>query len=310
VSRGLGDVYKRQAGTPSNQPIRVDIYATNASGIPIGSPIISTTTYTSTTSNSISGASINLPINGGTFNLSPGTYFFGVIENAGNIKLQTSTSYFKSNRAFMKWNQNPNGAAEWTPIENFGYTVGLAINPIFKICLPMQVSSTITNASCGQNNGAIQLSTSGGTGIFTFNWSNTNSNNALNSNLSPGNYTCQLVDANQCTAPQQNATISMVSTAVISNVSIVSNPTCNGSTNGSISINASGGNGQFSYSWTPNLGNASSLTNLSAGTYTCQVTDGLGCSSIQQIALTQPNPLTVNSTAVSYTHLTLPTNVP
>jgi hypothetical protein len=284
------------AGTPSNQPIRVDIYATNASGIPIGSPIISTTTYTSTTSNSISGASINLPINGGTFNLSPGTYFFGVIENAGNIKLQTSTSYFKSNRAFMKWNQNPNGAAEWTPIENFGYTVGLAINPIFKICLPIQVSSTITNASCGQNNGAIQLSTSGGTGIFTFNWSNTNSNSALNSNLSPGNYTCQLVDANQCTAPQQNATITMVSTAVISNVSMVSNPTCNGSMNGSISINASGGNGQFSYSWTPNLGNASSLTNLSAGTYTCQVTDGLGCSSIQQIALTQPNPLTVNST--------------
>ncbi len=283
------------AGTPANQPIRVDIYATDANGFPTGSPIISTTTYTSTTSNSISGASINLPINGGTFNLSPGTYFFGVIENAGNIKLQTSTTYYMANRAFMKWNQNPNGASAWTPIENFGYTVGLAINPIFKICLPIQVSSTVTNASCGLNNGSIQLSTIGGTGTFSFIWSNTISNSALNSNLSPGNYSCQLADANQCAAPQQNATITMISSAVISNISTVSHPTCNGSTNGSIGINASGGNGQFSYSWTPNLGNTNSLTNLPAGNYTCLVTDVLGCSSTQQVSLTQPNPLSVNS---------------
>jgi len=284
------------AGTPSNKPIRVDIYATDVNGLPIGAPIISTTTYTSTTSNSISGATINLPITGGTFNLSPGTYFFGVIENAGNIKLQTSTNYFKANRAFMKWNQNPNGAAAWTPIENFGYQVALAINPIFKICLPIQVSSTVTNASCGQNNGAIQLSTSGGTGIFSFSWSNTSNNNSLNSNLSPGNYSCQLSDANQCAAPQQNASIIMTSTAVISNISTV-NPLCNGTSTGSISVSASGGNGQYAYSWTPNLSISPSLTNLPAGNYTCQVTDGLGCSTTQQISLTQPNPISVNSIA-------------
>jgi hypothetical protein len=283
------------AGTPSNQPIRVDIYATNVSGVPIGSPIASTTTYTSSISNSISGAMIVLPISGGTLNLSPGTYFFGVIENAANIKLQTSTNYFKANRAFMKWNQNPNGAAAWTPIENFGFAVALAINPLFKICLPIQVSSIVTNASCGQNNGSIQLTTSGGTGHFSFNWSNTSSNSALISNLSPGNYTCQLSDANQCVTPQQNASIAMVSTAVTSSVSSASNPLCNGGSNGAISISASGGNGQFTYSWTPNLGNASTLTNLNAGNYTCQVSDGLGCSSTQQIILTQPAPISVNS---------------
>lgn len=284
------------AGTPSNQPIRVDIYATNSSGIPIGSPIASTTTYTTTLSNSISGASLLLPISGGTLNLSPGTYFFGVIENAANLKLQTSTNYFKANRAFMKWNQNPNGAAAWTPIENLGYQVALAINPLFKVCLPIQVSSTVTNASCGLNNGAIQLLTSGGTGNFNFIWSNTSSNGALNNNLSPGNYNCQLSDANQCAAPQQNVTITMISTAVISTVSSVSNPTCNGSSNGSIGMNASGGNGQYTYSWTPNVGNSATLSNLPSGNYSCQVTDGLGCSSIQQITLTQPAILSVNAT--------------
>ena len=286
-------------GTPSNQPIRVDIYATNTSGIPIGSPIASTTTYTSTPSNNISGASLLLPISGGTLNLSPGTYFFGVIENAANIKLQTSTNYFKANRAFMKWNQNPNGAASWTPIENFGYQVGLAINPLFKVCLPIQVSSTVTNASCGLNNGAIQLSTSGGTGNFNFIWSNTSSNSALNNNLSPGNYNCQLSDANQCAAPQQNATITMISTAVTSTVSTVLNPTCNGSSNGSIGITASGGNGQYTYSWTPTIGNSATLSNLPSGFYSCQITDGLGCSSTQQITLTQPAILSVNATTNS-----------
>ncbi len=287
------------SGTPSNQPIRVDIYATNASGIPIGSPIASTTTYTSTASNSISGASLVLPIIGGTLNLSPGTYFFGVIENAANIKLQTSTSYFKANRAFMKWNQNPNGATAWTPIENFGYQVALAINPLFKICLPIQVSSSVTNASCGLNNGAIQLSTTGGTGNFNYTWSNTASNSALNSNLSPGNYTCQLSDANLCVAPQQNAAITMVSTAVNSTVSTVSNPTCNGASNGSLSIAASGGNGQYTYSWTPNIGNSATLTNLPSGFYSCQITDGIGCSSTQQITLSQPAILSVNATTNS-----------
>jgi hypothetical protein len=283
------------AGTPSNQPIRVDIYATNTSGIPIGSPIASTTTYTSTISNSISGANIVLPLSGGTLNLSPGTYFFGVIENAANIKLQTSTNYFKANRAFMRWNQNPNGATAFTPIENFGYAVALAINPLFKICLPIQVSSTVTNASCGLNNGAIQLSTSGGTGTFSFNWSNTSSNSALNSNLSPGNYTCQLSDANQCAAPQQNVSITMISAAVSSSVSSTINPLCNGGSNGAISMSASGGNGQFTYSWTPNIGNTPTISNLAAGSYTCQVSDGLGCSSVQQIVLTQPAPISVNS---------------
>lgn len=203
----------------------------------------------------------------------------------------------------MKWNQNPNGAAAWTPIENFGFAVALAINPLFKICLPIQVSSIVTNASCGQNNGSIQLTTSGGTGNFSFNWSNTSSNSALISNLSPGNYTCQLSDANNCVTPQQNASIAMVSTAVTSSVSSASNPLCNGGSNGAISISASGGNGQFTYSWTPNLGNASTLTNLNAGNYTCQVSDGLGCSSTKQIILTQPAPISVNSAMTPITCL-------
>jgi hypothetical protein len=283
-------------GTPSNQPIRVDIYATNSNGIPTGSPIATTTTYTSSISNSVSGAIITLPISSGTVALSPGTYFFGVIENAANIKLQTSTNYFKANRAFMKWNQNPNGASVWTPIENFGYQVALDIDPIFKTCLPIQVSSSITHASCGINNGSILLSPTGGTGNFSFTWSNTVNNNALNNNLGPGNYTYQLSDANLCTTPPQMASIVMTSSAVIASISSVSQPSCNGSSNGSISISATGGNGQYTYSWSPLLGNSSAWANLPAGSYTCQVTDGLGCSSTQQIVLNQPTPISVSST--------------
>lgn len=283
------------AGTPSNQPIRVDIYATDVNGFPIGSPIISTSTYTSTASNSISGALIYLPINGGTFTLNPGTYFFGVIENAGNIKLQTSTDYFKSNRAFMKWNQNPNGSTAWTPIENFGYSVGLAIHPIFKVCLPIQANTLVSNATCGQNNGSIQIMTTGGTGLFTFNWSNNGVNTATNNNLSPGSYSCQLADANQCPAPTQFANISMLSSAVNSTVSSISHPFCHGALTGSISLQATGGNGQYTYTWTPSLGSTATLSNIGAGMYSCQIIDGLGCSSIQQITITEPSAISLNS---------------
>ena len=284
------------AGTPSNQPIRVDIYATDVNGVPTGSPLISTTTYTSTIANNISGATIQLPISGGTYTLNPGTYFFGVTENAGNIKLQTSSTYFAANSAFMRWNQNPNGATAWTAIENFGYQVALAIQPIFKTCLPIQVSSIVTNASCGQNNGSVQLTATGGTGLFTFNWSNNSTNNGLINNLGPGNYSCQLYDANFCPVAQQNATITMTSTAVNTSVSTLINPICNGVASGSIGIFASGGNGQYSYAWTPNIGTTANVNNLSAGSYSCQVTDGLGCSSTQQIILSQPSAINVQST--------------
>ena len=80
------------------------------------------------------------------------------------------------------------------------------------------------------------------------------------------------------------------------------NVSCFGSTNGAASVNtATGGSGNYSYNWTP--GNPTgdgtiSVTGLSAGTWTCTVTDNItGCSTIRDFTITQPTALslTLNS---------------
>ena len=60
-------------------------------------------------------------------------------------------------------------------------------------------------------------------------------------------------------------------------VSTFSTPANCGASNGSASVNTSGGVGPFTYQWLPNGGNNSTANGLQAGQYTVDVTDAAGC---------------------------------
>ncbi len=80
----------------------------------------------------------------------------------------------------------------------------------------------------------------------------------------------------------------------------VTNLTCNGSNNGSISLSVSGGVSPYSYAWS-NGQTLSTVQNLSAGTYKCTVTDNAGTKLFtNNFAVTQPN--AINITSVAKTH--------
>jgi hypothetical protein len=65
--------------------------------------------------------------------------------------------------------------------------------------------------------------------------------------------------------------------------------TCHGYTNGSAIVTRSGGLPSFSYSWnTTPVQHTSTASGLSAGTYTCTVTDGTGCTSTHTATITEP----------------------
>lgn len=261
------------SGTPANQPVRVDIYATDANGIPTGSPIGSTMTYTSTTADNTNGVVLKLPMVGGTLPLTAGTYFLGVIENAGNLRLATSSSYHTPNKAFLKWDANSQGATKWSTVESFNIFVSYVINPIFQACLPVQISENVTSASCGASDGAIDNTIIGGTGTYTYNWATNQMTEDINS-LASGAYTITVKDVNEC---ETSKTIVVPSLSNLSVTAASTDVNCANTSTGQIVLTAVNGVTPYNYAWSNNVVASDIASNLPAGAYSCTVTDATGC---------------------------------
>ena len=69
------------------------------------------------------------------------------------------------------------------------------------------------------------------------------------------------------------------------------NPTCNAN-NGQASVTVTGGTAPYVYSWLPTGGSSNIASSLSAGTYTINVTDALGCTSSVVDTITNTNGVT------------------
>ena len=80
----------------------------------------------------------------------------------------------------------------------------------------------------------------------------------------------------------------MVATPTISSVS------CNGGNDGAISISTSGTSSPFTYLWT-NGGTTPNTSNLTAGTYNLQLTDGGGCTMTETYVVIEPSQITSTS---------------
>ncbi|GDX51088.1 hypothetical protein LBMAG27_01350 [Bacteroidota bacterium] len=138
------------------------------------------------------------------------------------------------------------------------------------------------NSTCGNNNGAIDLTVAGGISPFTFVWSNGSTTEDLNS-LLPGNYQVTITDASGCNA---YATISIQTTLAPAIAMTAVSSNCN-LPDGSIDLTVSGGTGPYTYLWSNNE-TTEDIDSLLAGYYTVSVTDAVNC-------------LTIDSVFVSYT---------
>ncbi|MCK6641937.1 MAG: SprB repeat-containing protein, partial [Bacteroidia bacterium] len=83
----------------------------------------------------------------------------------------------------------------------------------------------------------------------------------------------------------------VIGSVPVTATSTSTNNLCAGDNNGSASVTASGGNGVYTYSWAPSGGTGASASGLAAGTYSCTITDGVGCSVTQTVSITEPLPL-------------------
>lgn len=153
---------------------------------------------------------------------------------------------------------------------------------------PTAISTTITavDATCGNTNGTASVTPTGGTGPYTYVWSNTQTTQQI-TGLGAGTYSVIVTDANGCTTSASSIVNSTGGPTVT--LSASSDPDCFGQTNGSATVLASGGQGPYTYNWLPSGGSNSTANGLGAGSYTVTVTGSDGCSQTQTVTLTQPS---------------------
>ncbi|MBK8625829.1 MAG: gliding motility-associated C-terminal domain-containing protein [Saprospiraceae bacterium] len=140
------------------------------------------------------------------------------------------------------------------------------------ITLPM-LSTTFTNATCGQANGSINLTVSPA-GSYTFSWSNGAATEDI-SNLLAGTYNVTVTGSNGCTAT--NSTTILNDNLSFSITGIPTENTSCLAPNGSINLMVTP-SGSYTFSWS-NGATTEDINNLTAGTYSVTVTDAASCSS-------------------------------
>jgi hypothetical protein len=155
-----------------------------------------------------------------------------------------------------------------------------------------------TNPTCfNSGNGSISVNGSGGTPAYFFDWSNGSSGPSI-SGLNAGVYIVTITDDNNC---QKVQTFNLTAPPpIVINSTTNTNPLCLGQSNGSISLQVSGGSGSLSYDWS-NGGSTSTISNLVAGTYTVTITDGNNCQIEQSYALSPGAIVNANTTFTNVT---------
>ncbi len=154
---------------------------------------------------------------------------------------------------------------------------------------PLTVTAVIQDVNCfGESNGSIDLTVTGGTAGYTFDWQNSAFNLSYSQedliNFPADAYRYEVTDANGCQA------IDTLDINEPDELIPVINPThiaCYGEATGEIDLVVTGGTTPYFYAWS-NGPITEDQTNLIAGFYAVTVTDDHGCVANTDITLLQP----------------------
>jgi gliding motility-associated-like protein len=207
------------------------------------------------------------------------------------------------------WSSNPSILDSATGLCNGTFTCtisdqnGCKTNQTVTITQPVVLTASPVSvaASCGTSNGSATANASGGTGALSYSWNPSPAGGQGSPNatgLSAGNYTVHVTDAQSCS---QQFVIAVNNSGGPSVASIQTNPLCNTSCNGTITVTASGGTGAMTYSWSPVANASNSVAGLCSGIYTCSVRDANNCLITQIDTIKAPAAITVNPVQTNVT---------
>lgn len=173
------------------------------------------------------------------------------------------------------------------------------VTAITNITEPAVISTSIssTNITCnGAANGSATVTVAGGMPGYTYTWSPSGGNTSIANGLSPNTFTVSIQDLNNCLT---TTVVSITQPAALTAIATQTNITCFGANTGSANMQVNGGTVPYTYSWSVAGNTSPNINSLTAGSYTCFISDNNNCTITQSVTLIQPTLLVAGTTNYS-----------
>jgi len=180
-----------------------------------------------------------------------------------------------------------------TSLAQGSYTVtvtdhnGCHVSTTIPVSQPNQIiiTDSVTNLPCiGGSTGAVNITVTGGTGSYHYQWSDSAHTQNISS-LTAGTYRIKVTDSLGC-FNNDSAFVTQAGNLRIADT--VTAVTCHGLSNGSIRVGVTGGTPAYSYRWSGSADTTGIINSLAQGSYTLTVSDRAGCVAITPISVSQP----------------------
>lgn len=146
-------------------------------------------------------------------------------------------------------------------------------------------NNIVSNLNCkGDNSGKLNITPTGNNQPYTFDWLPGSKTTEDLTGLAAGSYSLVITDAKGCTGA---FTYTITEPTAISATTTPVDAAC-GLSNGSATVNPSGGTPTYSYLWNNNA-TGQTASNLASGAYTVTVSDSKGCTGTATVTINNPN---------------------
>ncbi|MEM9887519.1 MAG: hypothetical protein AAF849_16605 [Bacteroidota bacterium] len=159
---------------------------------------------------------------------------------------------------------------------------------------PPSVDFDLQLPDCGGGtNGGIELTASGGSVPYQFEWDGSGifTMDRERQNLGEGTYSVIVKDAQNCTSAPFEVFLPEDSIQLNESIAPVIEPSCTGFSDGILVVSPIKGSAPYEYDFGTGFVSDSTLENLSAGIYTVSVRDASGCNSTFDIMMGEPDSL-------------------
>ncbi|NRA12884.1 MAG: gliding motility-associated C-terminal domain-containing protein [Crocinitomicaceae bacterium] len=191
----------------------------------------------------------------------------------------TPYTYIWSNGALTEdLNSLAGGTYTLTVTDFKGCAVGFTVDIITPTTLGH--NATVTDVNCnGGSDGAVDVTTYGGTLPYSFSWSSGEVSEDINAVVADS-YTITITDGNGCINAGTHDVIEPVTSVNLTSTAI--DVSCRGGNDGSIDVTTTGGTPGYTYQWISDQGGVlpyttEDISTIPYGTYTVTATDINGC---------------------------------